>query len=104
MTENHPTVLLLEDDQQLGMVLKDSLELKKYKVEWQTRADRALQLFEAEKYDICLVDETRDHCTSYDGAITPVWTDQSYIFGDDGNDRIDQCAKRNSKENAPKTP
>jgi DNA-binding response OmpR family regulator len=56
MAENHPTVLILEDDPQLGRVLKDSLELKKYHVEWQTRADRALQLFEAKKYDICLVD------------------------------------------------
>ncbi len=56
MAENHPTVLILEDDPQLGRVLKDSLELKKYQVEWQTRADKALQLFEANKYDICLVD------------------------------------------------
>ena len=56
MAENHPTVLILEDDPQLGRVLKESLELKKYSVEWQTRADRALQLFEVQKYDICLVD------------------------------------------------
>ncbi len=56
MAENHPTVLIVEDDPQLGKVLKESLELKKYKVEWQMRADRALQLFEAKKYDICLVD------------------------------------------------
>ena len=56
MTEPRPTVLILEDDQQLGRILKDSLELKNYQVEWQTRADRALQLFEAKKYDICLVD------------------------------------------------
>lgn len=56
MDENHPTVLMLEDDPQLGRVLKDSLELKKYKVEWQTHADKALQLFEEKKYDVVLVD------------------------------------------------
>lgn len=56
MTDSRPTVLMLEDDKQLGQILKDSLELKKYQVEWQTRADRALELFEATKYDICLVD------------------------------------------------
>lgn len=56
MAENNPTVLIVEDDPQLGRAIKESLELKKYHVEWQTRADRALQLFEAKKYDICLVD------------------------------------------------
>lgn len=56
MTDPRPTVLMLEDDKQLGQILKESLELKKYEVEWQTRADRALQLFENKKYDICLVD------------------------------------------------
>lgn len=56
MTDKRPTILLVEDDQQLGRMLKDSLELKKYRVEWQTRGDRALQLFQAEKYDLCIID------------------------------------------------
>ena len=56
MSEKKPTVLLIEDDHQLGPLLKDSLELKKYRVDWQTRGDRALQLFQVEKYDLCIID------------------------------------------------
>ena len=58
MTDKHPTILLIEDDLQLGQMLKDSLELKKYRVDWQTRGDRALQLFQAKKYDLCLIEVT----------------------------------------------
>ncbi len=56
MTDTHPTVLILEDDQQLGSVIKESLELKKYVVDWETRSERALQLYHTGVYDICLVD------------------------------------------------
>lgn len=56
MAEKHPTVLILEDDLQLGKIIKESLELKQYKVDWETKADRALRLFNAVGYDICLVD------------------------------------------------
>ena len=56
MAEKLPTVLLVEDDHQLGPMLKDSLELKNYRVDLQTRGERALQLFRAEKYDIILLD------------------------------------------------
>lgn len=56
MSEKTPTVLLVEDDLQLGPMLKDSLELKNYQVDLETRGDRALQLFQAAKYDIILVD------------------------------------------------
>jgi DNA-binding response OmpR family regulator len=56
MAEKHPTVLILEDDLQLGSVIKESLELKKYLVDWETEPQPALELFKREKYDICLVD------------------------------------------------
>ena len=56
MAEKIPTVLLVEDDHQLGPMLKDSLELKNYRVDLETRGERALQLFRAEKYDIILLD------------------------------------------------
>jgi DNA-binding response OmpR family regulator len=56
MAETHPTILLIEDDMQLGRMLKESLELKKYRVEWQTHAEKALLLFMAKKYDLCLID------------------------------------------------
>jgi DNA-binding response OmpR family regulator len=56
MPEKLPTVLLVEDDHQLGPMLKDSLELKNYRVDLETRAERALQLFRAAKYDILVLD------------------------------------------------
>ena len=56
MPEKIPTVLLVEDDHQLGRMLKDSLELKNYQVDLESRGDRALQLFKAAKYDIILID------------------------------------------------
>ncbi len=56
MPENHPTVLMLEDDQQLGSVIKESLELKKYNVDWVRKSEQALLLYKAGGYDICLVD------------------------------------------------
>ncbi|MEN8203837.1 MAG: response regulator transcription factor [Bacteroidota bacterium] len=56
MSEKKPTVLLIEDDHQLGPLLKDSLELKNYRVDLEARGERALQLFKAAKYDIIIVD------------------------------------------------
>jgi DNA-binding response OmpR family regulator len=56
MPEKHPTVLLVEDDHQLGPMLKDALELKNYRVDLETRCERALKLFRAAKYDLVLLD------------------------------------------------
>ncbi len=56
MAEKKPTVLLIEDDHQLGPLLKDSLELKNYRVDLETSGERALQLFKAAQYDIIIVD------------------------------------------------
>jgi DNA-binding response OmpR family regulator len=56
MAEKLPTILLVEDDPQLGPMLKDSLELKNYRVDLEGLAERALQLFQAAKYDIILID------------------------------------------------
>jgi DNA-binding response OmpR family regulator len=56
MPEKKPTVLLIEDDHQLGPLLKDSLELKNYRVDLESQGDRALQLFKAAQYDILIVD------------------------------------------------
>jgi DNA-binding response OmpR family regulator len=56
MTDKTPTVLLVEDDHQLGNSLKVSLKLKNYRVDLESRGDRALQLFQAAKYDIIILD------------------------------------------------
>lgn len=68
MTDAQPTILLVEDDQQLGRMLKDSLELKKYRVEWQIHGEKALMLFQAKKYDLCLIDVTLPGISGFDFA------------------------------------
>ncbi|HER07530.1 MAG TPA: response regulator transcription factor [Bacteroides sp.] len=55
MTEKHPTVLLVENDHELSSSLKEYLESKNYRVDLESRGDRALKLFQAEKYDIIVV-------------------------------------------------
>jgi len=56
MSTPNPTILLIENDRELGSMLKDSLELKNYQVDLEHRGDRALELFRAEKYDLILLD------------------------------------------------
>lgn len=56
MSNKNPTILLIENDRELGSMLKDSLELKNYHVDLEHRGDRALRLFRAAKYDLILLD------------------------------------------------
>ena len=56
MAEKIPTVLLVENDHQLGTMLKDSLEIKNYRVDLEANGERAIQLFQAAKYDIIVLD------------------------------------------------
>ena len=56
MSSSNPTILLIENDLELGSMLKESLELKNYRIDLEHRGDRALQLFQAAKYDLVLLD------------------------------------------------
>jgi DNA-binding response OmpR family regulator len=56
MSTPKPSILLIENDRELGSMLKDSLELKNYRVDLEIRGDRALQLFQAARYDLILLD------------------------------------------------
>lgn len=56
MSTTAPSILLIENDHELGSMLKDSLELKNYRVDVEHRGDRALMLFRAAKYDLILLD------------------------------------------------
>lgn len=51
-----PKVLLCEDDTNLGMVLKNYLELNDYQVTLERDGRLGLAAFQREKYDICLLD------------------------------------------------
>src|ERR1043165_8439057 len=54
--ETKPKILLCEDDTNLGMVLKNYLELNDYDVTLERDGRLGLAAFQREKYDICLLD------------------------------------------------
>jgi DNA-binding response OmpR family regulator len=93
MSNNIPTILLIENDLELGSMLKDSLELKNYSVDLEHRGDRALQLFQAAKYDLVLLDVVLTGISGLDLAKTIRKTDHStpILFmstKDDDNEKI----------------
>ncbi len=51
-----PKILLCEDDTNLGMVLKNYLELNEYEVTLERDGRLGLAAFQREKFDICLLD------------------------------------------------
>src|SRR5580765_5761546 len=56
MEEKKAKILLCEDDQNLGMVLKNYLELNDYDVVLERDGRLGLAAFQREKFDICLLD------------------------------------------------
>jgi len=56
MEEVKPKILLCEDDTNLGMVLKNYLELNDYEVVLERDGRLGLAAFQREKFDICLLD------------------------------------------------
>lgn len=56
MDEKKPQILLCEDDTNLGMVLKNYLELNDYDVTLERDGRLGLAAFQREKFDICLLD------------------------------------------------
>jgi len=75
MSVKSPTILLIQNDHRLGSVLKDSLELKNYRVDLEQKGDRALKLFQAAKYDIILMDVVLTGMSGLDLAKTIRETD-----------------------------
>ncbi len=56
MESTKPKILLCEDDTNLGMVLKNYLELNDYDVTLERDGRLGLAAFQREKFDICLLD------------------------------------------------
>src|SRR6476620_10433020 len=56
MEEKKAKILLCEDDQNLGMVLKNYLELNDYDVVLERDGRLGLAAFQREKFDLCLLD------------------------------------------------
>ncbi|HAW50723.1 MAG TPA: hypothetical protein DCX54_00100 [Flavobacteriales bacterium] len=49
-------VILIEDDENLGYLLKESLEIHEFNVRWFTNGLKAWESFESASYDLCLID------------------------------------------------
>lgn len=49
-------ILLVEDDSNLAMVLKDFLEMQKYEVQLEVNGEDGYQAFRNSKFDLCLLD------------------------------------------------
>jgi DNA-binding response OmpR family regulator len=56
MTNTHCKILLVEDDVNLGFVVKDNLQLKGYEVQHCTNGKEAIQQFRAGTFQLCLLD------------------------------------------------
>jgi len=50
------SILLVEDDQTLGYILKEYLELKGFGVHWAEDGRKGLRLFDKQRFDLCLLD------------------------------------------------
>lgn len=56
MEKNKTRILLAEDDENLGSLLREYLSAKSYETEWVTDGDKALKKFFKEPYDLCILD------------------------------------------------
>jgi DNA-binding response OmpR family regulator len=54
--ENKPSILLVEDDPNFGMILKNYLELKKFKVTLATNGQEGLKMFKEQLHDLLILD------------------------------------------------
>ena len=52
----HPKLLLVEDDDTLGYILKEYLEMKNFSVEWAKNGLEGLKAFKERYFDMCIVD------------------------------------------------
>lgn len=50
------SILLVEDDQTLGFLLKEYLEMRDFRITWATNGADGLRQFNAGEYDLCLLD------------------------------------------------
>jgi two-component system OmpR family response regulator len=56
MSEEKTRILLAEDDENLGSLLREYLQAKSYETHWLSDGDKAYKSFRKNKYDICILD------------------------------------------------
>jgi DNA-binding response OmpR family regulator len=56
MNTEKTKILLAEDDENLGSLLREYLQAKSYETHWLSDGEKAYKSFEKNKYDICILD------------------------------------------------
>jgi len=56
MNEEKIRILLAEDDENLGSLLREYLQAKSYETHWLSDGDKAFKSFKKNKYEICILD------------------------------------------------
>jgi DNA-binding response OmpR family regulator len=56
MDADKTKILLAEDDENLGSLLREYLQAKSYETHWLTDGEKAYKSFEKNRYDICILD------------------------------------------------
>jgi len=56
ITKPKVKILLAEDDDNLGSLLREYLQIKNYEVDWAVDGEKAFRLFRRAAYDICVLD------------------------------------------------
>jgi len=56
ITKPKVKILLAEDDDNLGSLLREYLQIKNYEVDWAVDGEKAFRLFRRSSYDICVLD------------------------------------------------
>jgi DNA-binding response OmpR family regulator len=56
MDEEKTKILLAEDDENLGSLLREYLQAKSYEAHWLSDGEKAYKSFEKNRYDICILD------------------------------------------------
>ena len=56
ITKQKVKILLAEDDDNLGSLLREYLQIKDFEVDWAVDGEKAYRLFRKNSYDICVLD------------------------------------------------
>lgn len=69
MNPSH-TILLVEDDQDLGYLLSEYLKMKAFDITWKTSGKEALKVMDTQKFDLCILDIMLPEMDGYTLAAT----------------------------------
>ena len=58
-------ILLVEDEENFGSLLKNYLELSEYEVRWATNGAEGYSIFMKEEFDLCILDIMMPHMDGF---------------------------------------